>query len=60
MPQPLQLGQVNHLAFGPGAARIIGRNTADPARWMRYRGGSAGHLWIDADGSGHFRRMAEL
>ncbi len=60
MPQPLQLGQVNHLAFGPGAARIIGRNTADPARWKRYRGGTAGHLWIDADGSGHFRRMAEL
>ena len=51
-------GQVNHLAFGPGKARsVIGRNTADPARWKRYRGGTAGHLWIDADGSGSFRRM---
>ena len=60
MPQPLGLGQVNHLAFGPGGARVIGRNTADPARWKRYRGGTAGHLWIDADGSGHFRRMSEL
>jgi tricorn protease len=60
LPVPLQLGQVNHLAWGPGGARIIGRNTADPARWKRYRGGTAGHLWIDADGSGQFRRMREL
>jgi hypothetical protein len=42
-PQPLGLGQVNHLAFGPGdGQRVIGRNTADPARWKRYRGGTAG------------------
>ncbi len=53
-------GQVNHLAFGPGGARLIGRNTADPARWKRYRGGTAGHLWIDAAGTGAFRRMTEL
>jgi tricorn protease len=60
MPELLPLGQVNHLAFGPGNARLIGRNTADPARWKRYRGGTAGHLWIDARGQGRFRRMAEL
>ncbi|MEO8508344.1 MAG: S41 family peptidase [Betaproteobacteria bacterium] len=60
MPQLLPLGQVNHLAFGPGDAKVIGRNTADPARWKRYRGGTAGHLWIDAAGSGQFRRMTEL
>lgn len=55
--EPLALGQVNHLAFGPGGARVIGRNTADPARWKRYRGGTAGHLWVDADGSGHYARL---
>ena len=60
MPQLLELGQVNHLAEGPGNARVIGRNTAEPARWKRYRGGTAGHLWIDATGSGAFRRMTEL
>ena len=49
-----------HLAFGPGKARVIGRNTADPARWKRYRGGTAGHLWIDAQGAGSYRRMTEL
>ena len=60
LPQPFTLGQVNHLAFGPGNARVIGRNTADPARWKRYRGGTAGHLWIDAQGTGSYRRMTEL
>ena len=60
MPQLLDLGQVNHLAIGPGNIRVIGRNTADPARWKRYRGGTAGHLWIDATGSATFRRMTEL
>jgi tricorn protease len=60
VPQLLPLGQVNHLAFGPGNIRVIGRNTADPARWKRYRGGTAGHLWIDAEGTGTYRRMTEL
>ena len=59
-PQLLPLGQVNHLAYGPKGGRLIGRNTGDPARWKRYRGGTAGHLWIDAEGSGNFRRMSEL
>jgi tricorn protease len=60
MPQLLAYGQVNHLSFGPRGAAVIGRNTADPARWKRYRGGTAGHLWVDAQGSGTFRRMTEL
>jgi tricorn protease len=58
LPHLLPLGQVNHLAFGPGARRVIGRNTADPARWKRYRGGTAGHLWVDARGDGAFARLA--
>jgi len=60
LPELLPYGQVNHLSYGPGRAKVIGRNTADPARWKRYRGGTAGHLWVDAHGDGRFRRMSEL
>ena len=60
IPEILPYGQVNHLSYGRGNAMVIGRNTADPARWKRYRGGTAGYLWIDAVGKGTFRRMSEL
>jgi tricorn protease len=69
VPERIELGQINHLAYehsgpegtaGPEGRRVIGRNTADPARWKRYKGGTAGHLWIDEQGQGQFRRMSEL
>ena len=50
-PERVPLGQINHLVFGPNGRRVIGRNTADPARWKRYRGGTAGHLWIETGGA---------
>jgi len=56
----LGLGQVNHIAFGAGGRVAIGRNTDDPARWKRYRGGRAGAIWVDAEGGGTFRRLAQL
>ena len=63
-PQRLPIGAVDHLAFGPRTARgralLIGRNTGDPARWKRYRGGRIGALWVDAEGEGRFRRLVEL
>ena len=55
----LPYGQVNHLAYGPGNSKVIGRNTADPARWKRYRGGTAGHLWI-ANAASSTRQWAEI
>jgi tricorn protease len=60
LPTLLPLGQVNHLALtakGMAGPKVIGRNTADPARWKRYRGGTAGHLWVDASGEGEFVRL---
>jgi tricorn protease len=59
-PRALGLGQVNHIAWGAGGRVAIGRNTEDPARWKRYRGGRAGAIWVDGEGSGTFRRLSEL
>jgi tricorn protease len=60
LPERLPLGQMDHLAFGPNGRRVIGRNTGDPARWKRYRGGRVGQLWMESEAGGSFRRMAEL
>jgi tricorn protease len=60
-PVLLPLGQVNHLDHDldhPLHRRLIGRNTADPARWKRYRGGTAGQIWVDELGNQQFRRLA--
>jgi len=64
-PQRLDYGPASAIAFGPavdGQQRgvVIGRNTGDPARWKRYRGGTAGQLWIDPDGQGEFHPLLNL
>ena len=55
--RPLSYGPVSAVCHGPNGGVLLGRNTADPARWKRYRGGTAGRLWIDLDGSGEFHRL---
>jgi len=54
---PAPVGPARAIAFGPAGGVVIGRNTGDPARWKRYRGGTAGHLWIDRAGNGEFERF---
>jgi tricorn protease len=57
-PRPLPYGPATAIAPGPGGTLVLGRNTADPARWKRYRGGTAGELWLGSDRSdGVFRRL---
>ncbi|GAA4986166.1 S41 family peptidase [Actinopolymorpha pittospori] len=56
----LPYGQAQSIAFGPSGGVVLGRNTADPARWKRYRGGTAGNLWTDPAGSGDFRPLISL
>ncbi|MBV9057279.1 MAG: PDZ domain-containing protein [Candidatus Eremiobacteraeota bacterium] len=57
-PRELDLGHARSLSFGTRNRMAIGRNAADPARWKRYRGGTAGEVWIDARGAGRFARLA--
>ncbi|NIP96316.1 MAG: peptidase, partial [Akkermansiaceae bacterium] len=59
--KPLRVGParaISHQPGGPGV--VIGRNSADPARWKRYRGGTAGTLWVDREGRGTYRPLITL
>lgn len=56
----LPVGLANAIAYGPGQAVVLGRNISEPARWKRYRGGTAGYLWCDEHATGEFRRLLQL
>ncbi|MCC5574191.1 PDZ domain-containing protein [Microtetraspora sp. AC03309] len=66
VPERLPYGPAGTISYGmplPGQARygmVLGRNTADPARWKRYRGGTVGDLWVDLSGRGAFQRLIRL
>ncbi|MFD1214719.1 peptidase S41, partial [Arthrobacter sp. GCM10027362] len=58
----LPFGPVDSVAFGPavGDERPVALGSVfsrEPAWWKRYRGGTAGKLWLDRDGSGDFQRL---
>jgi len=57
--QDMELGEASHVAFGKNGAVVLARNGSDLARWKRYRGGTAGHLWYKANKSTPFRRYFE-
>lgn len=56
-PRPLNLGQVKSISFSKDDGVAIARNAVDPAMWKRYRGGTAGEIWVDASGKGKFKRI---
>ncbi len=55
----LPYGPVGDLAYGPGGAVLLQSVTMgrEAAFWKRYRGGTAGKLWLDPDGGGEFTRL---
>ncbi|WP_309114870.1 PDZ domain-containing protein [Saccharothrix sp.] len=57
-PRRLPFGWVGDVAYGPdGVVAITSNYGHDPAWWKRYRGGSAGKLWVDLKGDGEFSRI---
>ena len=59
LPVNAQYGIAHNISFGNKGV-VIGRNTADPARWKRYRGGTAGEIWIDANNDYNFKKLINL
>lgn len=55
--EKLPYGNASYIGFGRNFT-LLGRNTGDPARWKRYRGGTTSQLWISGDGK-KFRRILE-
>jgi tricorn protease len=58
---PLGIGPASSISFAAsGKGVVISRHGLDPARWKRYRGGLAGTIWIDRQGSGDFEELISL
>jgi tricorn protease len=57
-PRLLPFGQVTDLAIeGTATALLTGRTNVEPAFWKRYRGGTAGRLWIANEADPLFTRL---
>lgn len=60
----LKSGDIQKIPWGPcddyissPSGNLIARNLGDPARWKRYKGGTAGHFWVDPKKSGQYKRI---
>ncbi|MES2962759.1 MAG: peptidase, partial [Bdellovibrionota bacterium] len=62
----IETGQTTHVPVGPvthydcdsrGRVVIARNGGTDLAYWKRYKGGTAGQVWIDRKGSGQFERL---
>ncbi|HWQ83892.1 MAG TPA: S41 family peptidase [Anaerolineales bacterium] len=59
-PELINYGLARHISFGPNGGVVLGRLSTEPARWKRYRGGTAGQIWIDSSANGDFHHLIEL
>ncbi len=57
--EKMPYGIANNISYGPKGGILLGRNTLDPARWKRYKGGTAGKFWIKRKANGRFEKFLE-
>ena len=55
----LSYGMIKHISFNKDNI-VLGKNTADPARWKRYKGGTAGKLLINTTDKQTFKYLLDL
>jgi tricorn protease len=60
LPERMELGPAKTISYGAQGSVIGRRISREPAAWKRYRGGTSGDLWVDADGSGEYRQLIDL
>ena len=53
----VNIGPVSAISDSNFGASAIGRHTGDPARWKRYRGGTAGTIWLKEDKKSKYKRI---
>jgi len=58
-PELLPFGNASTISYGLKGV-VLGKNTNDPARWKRYKGGTAGYLLVDKEGKGVFKPLLKL
>ena len=54
--EKVPVGYANQISFGKKGT-VIARHAPDPARWKRYRGGTAGEIWLDEKDNGEFKQI---
>ena len=59
-PRLLPVGHAWSMSHVGPHGMVLGRNSFDPARWKRYRGGRAGQIWVDAKGLSAFKPLVDL
>ncbi|MGW4962073.1 S41 family peptidase [Nonomuraea sp. NPDC004186] len=53
----LPYGWVSDVAVSGARVATVSPMWREPSQWKRYRGGTAGKIWVDAEGDGEFARL---
>lgn len=58
-PAPRPEGPGRFLSTFADGRHVLGRSMGDPARWKRYKGGTAGEIWCESETPGDYRLIVD-